>query len=160
MFTKSTCIKFSCLLMLIIMILACSIIPQKSEPAKEAGATEQNGMKMAVLGIEDPANLNTKYSKKSPDKRLIAVNIYIENTSYTSSFPLDPAIVLTPYTNVNEPAKVISQIIHDDQLTTTKLIKGNKISGWVIFEVPTGQKITSIDLVDKGTTILTVKPVQ
>jgi len=118
-----------------------SVVEQATVPTTDLGdAVEQDGYTLSVVTFEDPTVPNTLYQAVEGQK-LVAVEIVVGNVS-GEQFTTNPAsATLVDGEGFLHPPKLGSR---DGQLALQALNPGEKIRGWIAFEIPSEAIVASI----------------
>ena len=93
---------------------------------------------LSVVSVKDPAEAVAAYKAKLPNSRLVAAELAFENANGKDVFDVDPT---TPsvFDEKGQEYQAIKGALADG-LKAISLKKGEKVQGWVAFEVPKDAK--------------------
>ena len=115
--------------------------PTKKPVAKVGDTTETGGSKYVVNEVRDPVTSTNQFSKPADGMRWIAIDVTQEATKEGDSF--NPF-----YFSVQDDKAFVYQRGGlggpSPSLSSGTLALGQKVRGWVTFEIPVGAKIISI----------------
>jgi len=108
--------------------------------AKLGDAVEVGGYSLTAVTVEDPAKPGLIYQAKN-GTRLVAVEIVVGNVS-GEKLSVNPLyVILVDTEGFLYTAELAGR---DGQINTIDLNSGEKVKGWVAFQVPDGTKLESI----------------
>lgn len=98
---------------------------------------EKDGYSLLALAVEDPATPDTIFYDPEPGMKLIAVQFVVGNVSVESASvnPLNSKVVDTE--GFSYEAELAALADHD-QIATATIGPGEKVRGWVAYELPEG----------------------
>ena len=92
--------------------------------------------------LEDPATAAAAYKPKLKDGRLVAVEVTFENVKSGDALDVNLAnLIIIDDKNLLYPAYVGGR---DGEIKSPGLKKGEKVTGWVAFEIPKDAKPTKV----------------
>lgn len=103
--------------------------------------TENAGYALRALAVEDPAQAAASY-QASPDTRLVAVQVELENVSSDDAMAVDVAnAVVTDDKGIDYQAVAGGR---EGEVATGELKKGERAKGWIAFAVPKDSSLKSL----------------
>jgi hypothetical protein len=101
---------------------------------------EKDGYTLAALVVEDPAEPGLFYEPEEGE-RLVAVEIVV---GVTDGEPITSNALYATLMDADGFAYALELVGRDGQLDTVDLARGEKVRGWVAFEIPEGAVPASV----------------
>ena len=108
----------------------------RSKTEKLGEWAERDEVAMVARTVEDPAKVNTEAYEPKPGTRLVAVEL--EMGCLAGSHQFGPQLVKLVDTRGKSYERVPHAMADHEDLTVTDLHAGDRMRGWLAFEVPEG----------------------
>jgi hypothetical protein len=114
----------------------------QSKTEKLGEWAEKDEVAMVAHAVEDPANVNAEVYQLKPGARLVAVEF--EMGCLAGSHQFGPQLIKLADTRGKTYDRVPNAMADHEDLAVTDLHAGERLRGWLAFEVPEGAEPASL----------------